>query len=145
MPPAMAVMTDAPTVWNFSQFIQRVSLTDANVAPHVEYEGLTIVGAVTSESKDYITSQGVHFNGATKAGSRYIQVTLDRAGELAVSFTSNGSSARTCYIALSVPANSYVASANAVHDTVVAQLLPETYYIGIEGGITITSITFTPV
>ncbi len=96
MPPTGAAMTDesAVKVWDFSEFTEKVLLTDASLAPQVEYDGLTIVGAVTSETKDYITTEGVHFNGVTKSGSRYIMLTLIKAGTLVVTFHSNSTSTR---------------------------------------------------
>ncbi len=148
MPPTGAATTDEGTarVWDFSEFTEKVLLTDPSSAPQVEYDGLTIVGTVTSETKDYITTEGVHFNGVTKSGSRYIMLTLAKAGTLAVSFHSNSTSTRLCYIATANPATDYIASQTATAGTVSATLIAGTYYIGIGGGggATVDAVTFTP-
>jgi len=141
MPPARAATTDRE--WDFSEFTEQVSLASDTEAPSIEYNGLHIVGAMTSERKDYVSSEGVHYNGATKTGQRYILFTPGTVGNLSVSYKSNGSSARGCYISLDASTGTAIASDSGTIGTFDADLRDgTTYYICCDAGITITNIRF---
>jgi len=142
MPPGRAAPTDEE--WDFSEFTVRQSLTSTTEAPYIDYGDLRIVGALTSETKDYVTEDGVHYNGATKSGQRFILYTPSVKGRLMVSYKSNGSTARGCYISEEISTTNYVAMDSAVVGSVVAQLRAGVaYYICCDAGITITNIIFT--
>lgn len=141
MPPGRAATTDVE--WDFSEFGERVSLTSETEAPTINYNGLHIIGAMTTDSKDYVTSEGVHFNGATKLGQRCLFYTPDMDGRLTVSYKSNGSSARGCYISKEMSTTNYLAMDSAVVGSVIARLKAgTTYYICMDASITITNVNF---
>jgi len=143
MPPGRAATTDVE--WDFSDFVERVTLNGELEAPTINYNGMQIVGAVATDNKDYVAAEGVHYNGATKAGQRYIHYMPDADGRLTVSYKSNGSGARGCYISEENSTTNYLAMDSAVVGSVVARLKAgRTYYICCDAGITITNILYSP-
>lgn len=141
MPPRRAATTDE--LWDFSEFVEHVSLGGELEAPTINYNGLQIVGAVATDNKDYVAAEGVHYNGATKAGQRYIHYIPSVDGRLTVSYKSNGSSARGCYISEEISTTSYLAMDSAVVGSVTARLRAgRSYYICCDAGITITALNF---
>lgn len=141
MPPRRAATTDE--LWDFSEFVEQVSLDGELEAPTINYNGLQIVGAVATDNKDYVAAEGVHYNGATKAGQRYIHYIPSVDGRLTVSYKSNGSSARGCYISEEISTTNYLAMDSAVVGSVTARLRAgRSYYICCDAGITITALNF---
>lgn len=141
MPPRRAATTDE--LWDFSEFVEQVSLAGELEAPTINYNGLQIVGAVATDNKDYVAAEGVHYNGATKAGQRYIHYIPSVDGRLTVSYKSNGSSARGCYISEEISTTNYLAMDSAVVGSVTARLRAgRSYYICCDAGITITALNF---
>ena len=143
MPPRRAATTDL--IWDFSEFTEQMSITSETGVPNVGYNGLIIQGAMTSDKKDYISTEGVHFNGATKTAQRAIVYTPSLQGRLTVAYKSNGSTARGCYISTHYGTTDVIAMDSDVVGSVTARLSPgQQYIIGCDAGITITNVIFSP-
>lgn len=139
-----AVTDEEMTVWDFSDVTENIPLAEPDAAPRLNYKGLVIVGAATEENKDYITSEGIHFNGASKAESRHVIFSTEKSGVFNVTYRTNGSSKKDIYLANSIPAETYIVKHNATSGVIGNRFEPGTYYVGIGGGMTLSLITFEP-
>ena len=145
--PVTTSLTDVAVLdWDFAPFAEQVSLQDSAEVPVIEYNGLSIMGAQSSDGKDYLYSGGARFNGAGTPGVRRCIIYTPAAdGRLTVTFHSNSTSTRRLHIADNELHDLATAEASTAEASAVAELLGgNTYHIWVDngGGGTISHLTY---
>jgi len=111
--------------------------------PIIDYYGLSIYGYQGSDNKDYISSDGIKFNGGgTPAVRRCVAFSPEWDGLLSVTFRSGNNSTRTLHIAQAGESIVDIQTASTATEPVtvsVALSSDELYYIWIDGGAGIIS------
>lgn len=132
--------------WDFAPFTEQVSLQAPDEVPVIDYNGLSIMGAQSTDGKDYISTDGARFNGAGTPGvRRCIIFTPVTDALLTVTFHSNNSNYRRLHIADSELEELTRADAAVEEVSASANLhAGQSYFIWIDngGGGTITRLTY---
>ena len=146
MPVATSLTDVAILDWDFAPFTEQVSLQDSAEVPVYNYNGLTILGAQSTDGKDYLYSGGARFNGAGTAGVRRCIIYQPSAdGTLTVYFHSNSTSQRRLHIADAELQDLATAEAGSTEAYASAELQAgSTYHIWVDngGGGTISRLTY---
>ena len=132
--------------WDFAPFTEQVSLQAPDEVPVIDYNGLSIMGAQSTDGKDYISTDGARFNGAGTPGvRRCIIFTPEWDALLTVTFHSNNSNERRGHIADSELHDLATGDAASAEVSISANLQAgQNYYIWVDngGGGTISRITY---